>query len=710
MLFGPISSFIKEYFRRIIILAISFLLPITSFAFEHVVKTHEEHDDSIEKTITFRRGMIGDNIIEFYTLLHDLNLLSYKHIQLEDNDKYLFESVIRNKILPLGYPKSANKLFCKLNPHIRCKRNIDGTTKMGIYHTYTRFKVPAFEFDTNRRLMQIQLNDSDNLRDDHELLKILVENKILDQKSLDEEKNGVLSAVKELNGNFDRDFYTGNDPTKLSRVITVPVISAVTKLSLSSRNWDSLTKELNERLSDTLDNILIEDRATPPIEKKQQAILRNDKETFVSHWERIYTQLGARKGWKEEWIKELPDNLPKKSYTIIVDSFQDDPLKCDKGWHGNHVSGIINANPENGVFEGITYPWVDLIKFDIPSENSIVSNKACSDSKYNCNVVQLLEHHRSAHVVNLSLHWQSNKESDFGKNLLKTINITYGKVYIVASGNENVEIKRNSKINVPFAFAQEDNVITVTSLDQTGASIFGNKNDPDSTVTSDMIIDIAAPGVDIPSTCLGNAIDMMSGASQATAFVSSVASLLAFEGMNLGSDIKLRILYTADIDSDLNRQARYGVLNLQNALYHYANKICEKKSDCAFVDEISFGYKKNDENQFHPSKTLLVRKSSGRDIKLNGSAVRRIVCKTPTSHSELECSIAYLSIKDEVNNDPRMGVKLKLIHNVTGIIDDATNKQVAIWVTKDNRKTDYNFGDFEDVIFEVGSPIVDAAP
>lgn len=686
-----------------------FLFPIHSFA-SGCTKVASASDTDLEKTITFRRGMIGENIIKFYTLLYDLELMPCKNIELADDDPTLSHYLIKQAVFPpKSYTSSADELFCKLNKNIRCKKDNNGHIKIGIYKKKHQFTVPSFEFRTNSRLMQIRLSQSDNQRDEVSLQQILIRENILDPEASTKEKNAVMRRVRVLNSNFERDYYiqnTGSDVTH--RVISAPVISAETTLSLSASNWKTLSNNLKSSMPNALDNILIENRHTPAIETKQISLSADSREIFKSHWARIYHQLNITPDWKEKWKKSLAA-YPSKSRAIIVDKFQENASECDEKEHGNHLKGIIDASPTYDIFEGIAYPVVSLKRFNLfqYGDADIVCPK---NDKYNCNVVQFIEEQIDARVVNLSFHWpQSELKTNFGKRFDQLINTTRNKVYVIASGNDSAEIEMGDDIakRIPLVFFKKDNVITVTALDDSERNLTinvgANRNSSNIENDDSLVIDLAAPGTNIPSICGGN-IGLMSGSSQATAFVSAAASLLAREGINDGALTKLRILYTADINSKLYPNVRYGALNLKNALNHNVHKLCETDSDCKVIDDIYFGYKEGD--QITRSKSITAINSFGIEKRINERALRRLVCNPASRHSNLQCSIAYLArIKDD---NPLLGSKVNVLHNINELKDN--NKNVSIFVAMDDSSeyTEYSLGEFKDIIRKLGDDRGDA--
>jgi len=110
-------------------------------------------------------------------------------------------------------------------------------------------------------------------------------------------------------------------------------------------------------------------------------------------------------------------------------------------------------------------------------------------------------------------------------------------LFVAAAGNSSVDNDRNphypSSYDVP-------NVVSVAALDRHDAlasfSNYGAKS-----------VGIAAPGVDILSTWLGNEYEEKSGTSMATPVVSGVAALILAEHPHMSvDDLKKKLLASTD--------------------------------------------------------------------------------------------------------------------------------------------------------------------
>ncbi|WP_042462717.1 S8 family peptidase [Neobacillus dielmonensis] len=172
----------------------------------------------------------------------------------------------------------------------------------------------------------------------------------------------------------------------------------------------------------------------------------------------------------------------------------------DDNGHGTHVAGIIASNTNNG--EGVAgITWNNPI---IPIK---VMNSDGSGGSFDVaeGIRWAVDH--GANVINLSLgNYQSSSllEDAISYALSKDV------VVIAAAGNDNT--------NQPSYPAAYQGVLGVAAVDWNGKRAeFSNYGD---------YIDIAAPGVDIPSTYLQGEYASLSGTSMAAPHVTALAGLI----------------------------------------------------------------------------------------------------------------------------------------------------------------------------------------
>jgi subtilisin family serine protease len=115
-----------------------------------------------------------------------------------------------------------------------------------------------------------------------------------------------------------------------------------------------------------------------------------------------------------------------------------------------------------------------------------------------------------------------------------------GILFIAAAGNERSNSDETGKHYYPADYALT-NIISVTAVNKEETKVLPSSNYGVRTV------DLAAPGENIYSTLPGNSYGMMTGTSQATAFVTGVAALVLSQNRDFAApDIKKYILKTGD--------------------------------------------------------------------------------------------------------------------------------------------------------------------
>ena len=187
------------------------------------------------------------------------------------------------------------------------------------------------------------------------------------------------------------------------------------------------------------------------------------------------------------------------------------PSARDENGHGTHVAGIIGAKNNTigtlGVASGATL--VSLRVLDANGDGTLSS------------IIQALAYvnanAKAGDVVNMSI-----GEDGISETLDQSVRNTASKgiLIAIAAGNDS----KSANLFSP-ARANDPNIFTVSAIDSIGNfatfSNFGND-----------VVDVAAPGVRILSTYMGNRYAIMSGTSMATPHV---AGLLLLKGRNISS-------------------------------------------------------------------------------------------------------------------------------------------------------------------------------
>jgi subtilisin family serine protease len=207
-----------------------------------------------------------------------------------------------------------------------------------------------------------------------------------------------------------------------------------------------------------------------------------------------------------------------------------DPM--DDNGHGTHCAGIIGAEGENNLgIAGVNWK-VQIMPLKFMNSGGFGTTKDAIEA-----INYVIDRKKAGVKVRIiSASWGSTQRS---RALEDVIRKAYENdiLFVAAAGNATTNNDRNphfpSSYNVP-------NVVSVAALDRHDElaqfSNYGVKS-----------VAIAAPGVDILSTWLGNAYEEKSGTSMATPVVSGVAALILAEYPRLSvDDLKKKLLASTD--------------------------------------------------------------------------------------------------------------------------------------------------------------------
>ncbi len=191
------------------------------------------------------------------------------------------------------------------------------------------------------------------------------------------------------------------------------------------------------------------------------------------------------------------------------DFVHDVPLPFDTHGHGTHISGIINATAGNGFGKGAgACPAVALMGLKYYDNGG---------SGYNnlANTVRAIEYAiaNGAQIINYS---GGGADPASSERAAVTKAQQKGVLFVAAAGNDGRNNDRRPYFPASYPV---DNIIGVASINKferlLPSSNFGKS------------VHVAAPGLMILSTLPGGKFGTMSGTSQATAFVTGAAALLA---------------------------------------------------------------------------------------------------------------------------------------------------------------------------------------
>ncbi len=266
----------------------------------------------------------------------------------------------------------------------------------------------------------------------------------------------------------------------------------------------------------------------------------------------------------------LKDNLytksgVAKSTNYGVDFSTKTPTKIpkDSHGHGTHVAGIIKS----------IYPEVKILA--LKYYNPLASGQANLKS-----TIKALKYAVDNNVSIINYSGGGPEPSAAEKKVLQEAEAK-GILVIAAAGNEksNIDIQKNAYYPASYGLS---NIITVGAHNELNkviaSSNWGNKS-----------VDIAAPGFRIKSALPGNGAGLMTGTSQATAFVTGVASLiksnfpklnyLQIKNIILSSSLKIKnlkgkILGGGKLDAF---RALEVAKNVHNRLYAPSRNVAKEK-------------------------------------------------------------------------------------------------------------------------------------
>lgn len=255
------------------------------------------------------------------------------------------------------------------------------------------------------------------------------------------------------------------------------------------------------------------------------------------------------------------DSLGRDKATNLIDDDNNGFIDDIHGWnfvnnnndvsdlhgHGTHISGIIKKEFQKHGKKRILQPSLRLMILKYYDSHS-------ADSENIVNTVKALNYaaKMQARVINYSggggspyLPERQAIENAGHKNIL----------LVAAAGNNNANTDNNGYYPADYEL---DNIISVTAADNNG-ELVSFSNYGLSTV------DIAAPGKLIFSTLPKNTYGLMSGTSQATAFVTGVAArLLAHNTTMSPKDVLADLLVGCKFNKSLKGKTKFQLAMVQH--------------------------------------------------------------------------------------------------------------------------------------------------
>ena len=223
----------------------------------------------------------------------------------------------------------------------------------------------------------------------------------------------------------------------------------------------------------------------------------------------------------------------------------------DNHGHGTHIAGIVGAEAGNGKgISGIS-PSVSLmiLKYydpKVPNTDNLKNTVAAI--RYAIKM--------GAHIINYS-----GGGTEYSQDEFEAVQAAEKKgiLFVAAAGNERSNSDQHHYYPADYPLK---NIISVTAIDP-GTEVLASSNYGVSTV------DIAAPGQNILSCLPNNSYGLMTGTSQATAFVSGAAALIMSHKKLYykAEDVKKYVLATGDTANTLAAKTKTSrQLNLFKAL------------------------------------------------------------------------------------------------------------------------------------------------
>lgn len=252
------------------------------------------------------------------------------------------------------------------------------------------------------------------------------------------------------------------------------------------------------------------------------------------------------------------DNNGFKDDLIGWDFVYDTPLPFDVHGHGTHIAGIIGAAAANGIGGTGVCPNVSIMPLKYYGDATAGANNLN-------NTVRAIQYavKMGAHIINYS-----GGGSDPAPAEKKAIVEAQkaGVLFVAAAGNEG---RNNETVGYYPASYGLDNIISVASLNK--------KNELLDSSNYGKNVNVAAPGLMIVSTLPEGRFGTMSGTSQATAFVTGTAALLASQfdddPRKHWKEVRQAILEGSKPlkNNELHSLVSNGVLNVPKALEFLKN-------------------------------------------------------------------------------------------------------------------------------------------
>lgn len=204
----------------------------------------------------------------------------------------------------------------------------------------------------------------------------------------------------------------------------------------------------------------------------------------------------------------------------------------DNHGHGTHIAGIIGANSKDGTGVKGVAPKVSIMVlkyFDPKTPHTNTLRNTVQAIRYAIKMKADIINYSGGGTEYSTEEFEAIKEAERA-----------GILFVAAAGNERSNSDEAGKHYYPADY-DLTNIISVTAVNKEETKVLPSSNYGVRTV------DLAAPGENIYSTLPNNSYGLMTGTSQATAFVTGVAVLIkALNPDFSASEVKKYILRTGD--------------------------------------------------------------------------------------------------------------------------------------------------------------------
>ena len=260
-------------------------------------------------------------------------------------------------------------------------------------------------------------------------------------------------------------------------------------------------------------------------------------------------------GWDCSGYDGTDDNNPELPIQELTDN--------NFNWtHGTMVAGLLSAETDNsGGIASVSF-GNDLISIKC-SREEVGDNAVINDGFAGVTYAAKVGFYAGSFTI-INCSWGSNIYSSYEQAVINIAHNQYGAVIVGASGNGD---GFGNPLPEPFYPASYENVVSVTAVDENYSWCgWGNYHSS---------IDIAAPGVNIVSSILGENYSSASGTSFASPIVASCFGLLKSyypDSSNLW--LEQQILETADttfldnIDPEFDGLVGAGIIDIEAAIGH----------------------------------------------------------------------------------------------------------------------------------------------